>query len=220
VQGLGTNPSTVNQIVKSESVVRAVAAQVDVPPSRLRAGISSKAVAGAVARVGQTQLVEVSVRGPWRRQSAEAANLLADTVIERISGYPDAKIELLEGLLANQDEQLAAMQEAIDRYKSAVETDTTLSGTDRLVLVGLLDDAQQERGQLLQQKTDTELSLALARGVERGQVVTRATAAKVSARGRSSSMVVGAVIGLLAGIALALVWEPLRSRLGRSQAPA
>jgi hypothetical protein len=29
-------------------------------------------------------------------------------------------------------------------------------------------------------------------------------------------MIVGAVIGLLVGIVLALVWEPVRARLGRS----
>jgi capsular polysaccharide biosynthesis protein len=218
LQGLGTNPSTVNQIVKSESVVRVVAEEVGVPPERLRAGISSSAVAGAVARVGQTQLVEVRVRGPWRRQSAEAANLLADEVVERVSGYPDAKIALLEELVAGQEGELGAVEESIDRYRQAIETDATLGSAEKLVLVGLLDNAEQERGRLLDQKIQTELSLAVAREVERGRVVTRATPTRVSARGRGSSMIVGAVIGLLVGIVLALLWEPAKARLTRARA--
>ena len=212
IQSLQTNPSTVNQIIKSRSVVVAVATQVGVPPDQLRSGVSSKPVSGAVARLGQTQLVEVSVRGPWRRQSAEAANLLADTVIERTSGYANVKIDQFTQLLAAQQQGLDAVGSAIERYRGALESDSTLSSSDRLVLVGLLDDAEQERGQLLDRKTQTELSLSLAKEVEHGQVVTRASATKVAARSRRTSMLVGAIIGLVAGIALALVWESLARR--------
>ncbi len=217
IQSLQTNPSTINQIVKSESAVRSVAAKVDVPPGELRSGISTKAVAGAVARSGQTQLVEVSVRGPWRRQSAEAANLLAETAVDRISSYPDAKISQLGQQLASLDEQIASLDEAVARYREAIQSADGLGDAERLVLVGLLQDAQTDRGQLITQKTETELSLSLAEDVERGQVVTRATANKVAARSSRSSIVVGAVIGLVVGIALALLLDPVRRRLGRGQ---
>jgi capsular polysaccharide biosynthesis protein len=212
VQSLQTNPSTVGQIVKSRSVVVSVAAQVDVPPDRLRSGISTKAVAGSVARLGQTQLVEVSVRGPWRRQSADAANLLADAVVARTSGYAQAKIDYLTQLLASQEKELADAEAAIERYRGALETGTSLSATERLVLVGLLADSGQQQGQLVEQKTQTALSLSLAREVEHGQVVTRASATKVAARSRRTSMLVGAVIGLLGGLVLALAWESLARR--------
>jgi uncharacterized protein involved in exopolysaccharide biosynthesis len=68
---------------------------------------------------------------------------------------------------------------------------------------------------LLDQVTQTSLSIALARDVEHARVVTKASAARVAARGRSSSLIVGAVIGLLVGVLLALVWEPVRTRLAR-----
>jgi capsular polysaccharide biosynthesis protein len=220
LQGLGTNPTTVNQIVKSEAVVRAVADEVGVDVDELREGISTRAVSGAVARQGQTQLVEVSVRGPWRRQSADAANRLGETVVERVSAYPDAKIALLEGLLADQDRELEAIDTSIEGYREAIEGDTSLSPTERLLLVSLLGSAEQERGRLVEQKTQTELSLAVAEEVERASVVTRATASRVAARSRSTSMIVGAVIGLLVGIVLALLWEPARARLARSREPA
>jgi capsular polysaccharide biosynthesis protein len=212
VQGLQTNPSTVGQIVRSRSVVAAVAADVGVSPDELREGISSKPVSGSVARLGQTPLVEITVRGPWRRQGAEAANLLADEVVERVSGYAAAKIEQLGLLRAAQEQTLAATEEAIERYREALDSSTSLSATDRLVLVGLLDGAARDRGQLLEERTQTQLSLALAEEVERGQVVTRASASKVAARSRRSSLAVGAVVGLLAGLVLAVGWEAVARR--------
>lgn len=214
VQGLQTNPSTVNQVVKSRSVVASVAGRVGVPADRLRAGVSSKPVSGAVARLGQTPLVEVVVRGPWRRQSADAANLLADAVVERVSGYADAKIAQFSVLLESVDVQIEQAEDAVARYRAALEDDAApaLSATDRLVLVGLLDGAEQRRGQLVQLRTQTQLSLTLANEVERGQVVTRASATKVDARSPRISIIVGAVIGLVAGVALALLWEPVLRR--------
>ena len=214
VQGLQTNPSTVGQIVRSDSLVRAVAESVGVDPDELRAGVSSRAVTGAVTRVGQTQLVEVTVRGPWRRQTADAANLLAEDVVERVSAYPREKIELLETQLAGAESQLEVLDEAVAGYREAA-ADASLSASERLVAVGLLADAQAERGRLLDQVTQTSLSIALARDVEHARVVTRGSATRVAARGRSSSLIVGAVIGLLVGVLLALAWEPVKARLGR-----
>jgi capsular polysaccharide biosynthesis protein len=218
IQSLQTNPSTINQIVKSESVVRSVAAKLGIPPGTLKSGISTKPVSGAVSKVGQTQLVEVSVRGPWRRQSADAANLLAETAVGRISAYPDAKIEQLTKQLASQTDQLATIDGAIERYRAGLEAQGDLSSAERLVLVGLLSDAQQQRGQLVEQQTQTDLSLSLAKDVERGQIVTRATASKVAAKSKRSSIVIGAVIGLVVGLVLALLWDPVRRRLGRDPA--
>lgn len=217
IQSLQTNPSTVSQIVKSQSVVAATAAKVGVPPGQLRSGISTKAVAGSLSKVGQTQLVEVSVRGPWKRQSAEAANILARTVVERVSGYADTKIEQYTQLEDSLDEQITASDEAIQQYRDGIAAGTDLSSAERLVLVGLLQSEQQQRSQLVQQRTDTQLSLSLARDVERGQLVTTAASSKVAAKSRRSSIVVGAVIGLVLGLLAALLWEPARRRLMRSK---
>jgi uncharacterized protein involved in exopolysaccharide biosynthesis len=216
IQSLQTNPSTVSQIVKSQSVVAATAAEVGVPPNELRNGISTKAVAGSLSKVGQTQLVEISVRGPWKRQSAEAANALAETVVERVSGYADTKIQQFTALRDSLNEQVAASDEAIQSYRDAIAAGTDLSSAERLVLVGLLQSEQQARAVLVQQRTDTELELALAEDVERGQVVTRAASSKVAAKSKQSSIIVGAIVGLVVGLLAALLWEPAKRRIRRA----
>ena len=217
IQGLQTNPATVTQIVRSRAVVADVAGQVGVSPGQLRNGISSRGVGGVGVRTSQPQLVEITVRGPWRRQSADASNLLAQTVVDRLSGFADAKIDQFTALLASQDQQLESIQAAVDRYRAALESDTTLSSSERLVLVSLLDSTEQERGELVQQRAETELFLSLAEDVERPQIITKAAAAKVDARSRRTSILVGALIGLVAGVALALAWDPVLRRVVRRQ---
>jgi uncharacterized protein involved in exopolysaccharide biosynthesis len=219
IQSLQTNPATVSQIVKSRAVVVDVATQVDVPPGELKSGISSRGVGGTGAKTAQAQLVEITVRGPWRRQSADAANLLAQEVVDRVSDYAETKIEQFTELLATQEQRLESIDARIDRYRTALESDTTLSSAERLVLVSLLDDAEQERGVLVSERTQTQLALSLAEDVEQPQIVTKAAAAKVEARSRRTSILVGAVIGLLVGTLVALLWDPVSRRLkSRSQA--
>lgn len=212
IQSVQTNPSAINQIVKSDSVVRAVAARVDVDAAELKRGISTKAVSGAIARSGQTQLVEIIVRGPWRRQSARAANLLAETVVQRISTYPDAKIAQLEGISAALGQQIASLDQTIAAYRAGLERGG-LSGIERLILVGQLGSAESTRTQLILQRATNDLSLSLARDVERGQIVTDAAPTKVAAKGKTGSIVIGAVVGLVVGLLLALLWDPVRRRL-------
>jgi uncharacterized protein involved in exopolysaccharide biosynthesis len=215
VQGPGTNPSIVSQIVRSTSVVDSVAQSVGVPPGKLRSGISSSAVSSNVAKTGQTPLVTITVRGPWKRQTADAANRLAEIVINRTSPYASSKIDVLAQQLQSQNEQLDALNAAITQYEAGA-ADSRLQPAEKLAAVGLLNSAVVQRGQLIDAKTQTELQLSLAKTVEKGEVVTRAAPTKVTARGRRSSIIVGAVIGLLLGVLAALVWDPLARRIGKA----
>lgn len=215
IQGPATNPSTVGQIVKSASVVGEVAAEVGVPAGKLRRGVSTKTVPGSIARSGQTPLVEISVRGPWRRESAEAADRLAAAVVERISGYADVKISSLEKLLASQERELASVERRIEADQAALAAGD-LSLGERLTLVNLVGLLEQRRGQLLEEQTQTEQLVTLARDVERGRIVTAASPLEVAARSRRNSTLVGAFTGLIAGALAVLLWEPLLARRRRA----
>lgn len=212
IQSLATNPATVGEIVRSEAVVQEVAGELDIPPGRLRAGIASRAIPPpAAARTTQNPLVEISVRGPWQAESAEAANLLAAKVIEEISGYVDVKAEGLRAQVENQNRELQQIEERLERLEAAALR-PGLSDVERLSLQSLIGFAEQRRGQVVNERTTTRQLLTLADTVERSTQVTEARAARAPAQSPRSAIVVGALIGLLAGLVLALLWEPLVGR--------
>jgi capsular polysaccharide biosynthesis protein len=213
VSSVQTNPAAVREIARSEEVVGEVAEQVGVDPRRLRAGISTSQTSGAVVRNGQTnQLFEITVRGPWPRATvAEATNLLAAEVVERTSAYAGTKISAYEARLEEMDADLEAADAAIARLTDAA-ADPGASSQDRLTAVTLLGFARGDRSDLSEERLNVELLLAQARDVENGQVVTEARASAVTPRSSRSSIVVGALIGLLVGLVAALAWDPVVAR--------
>jgi uncharacterized protein involved in exopolysaccharide biosynthesis len=199
VQAPNTNPSTARAIVKSESVIRRVATEVGLSASALRTGTSANPIQGNVARLGQTPLVQVSVKGSKPARVAAAANELARILRDRLSGYAKTKITTFE-------QQLEADQAAIEQVDAALARPDE-SSTNKLILQLRLTQLQQDR-------TQTTQLLSLARNVESPRILTQATAAKTTARSRRNSIVVGALIGLILGVGAALVWEPLARRGG------
>jgi uncharacterized protein involved in exopolysaccharide biosynthesis len=197
VQAPNTNPSTARTIVRSESVLRRVANDVGLSVSTLREGVNATPVQGNVPRLGQTPLVQVTVRGPRPARVAAAANELADTVVDRLSTYSAAKIETLE-------DQLAADEAAIEELEAGLAR-SDASTTDRLLFQLQLTQYQQDRTQTVQ-------LLSLARNVESPRVLTRASPVKTTARSRRNSIAVGGLIGLILGTAAALLWEPVTRR--------
>jgi uncharacterized protein involved in exopolysaccharide biosynthesis len=65
---------------------------------------------------------------------------------------------------------------------------------------------------LLDQRGTTQQLLAIAQAVERSRVITPAAAVDTTARSVRSSMLVGALLGLIVGLAAALLWDPVVAR--------
>lgn len=209
VQGLATNPSTVREIVKSEAVVQRVARDVGMKPGELRRGTSVQAAAGNVPRLGQSPLVNVSVKGEPRRKTAQAANALARAVVDRVSPYVDAKIVTLKAQIASATDEIESLDARIDAA-TALADDRSLSATERLVALTNAGVLEQRRAIAVQTRADRQALLALAEQVEKPRVVEPAAARKVTARSRRNSLVVGGAIGLLVGLAAALLWDRVR----------
>ena len=216
VPSVQTNPAAVREIARSDEVVGEVAEQVGIEPRRLRAGISTSQVSGAVVRTGQTnQLFEIAVRGPWPRATvAEATNLLAAEVVERTSGYADTKIAAYEARLEELNDDLGAAEARIAELDAQASA-SGISPEDRVAFVTLLGFAREHRSDVSEERMNTELLLAQARDVEKGQIVTEARASAVTPRSSRSSIVVGALIGLIVGFAAALAWDPIVARRRR-----
>ena len=212
LQSLQTNPSSVGQIVRGQALVRSIADQVGLGPAALRRNTSTRTVPGALTRNGQTPLVEVIVRGTDRDRVSEAANLFAAAVVVDVSSYADAKIGNLEELIAEQESELARIDQNIEQTE-ALLADETVPATQRAVVVLGAGDQSQRRGALVEDRAKAQLDLTVAQEVERGRVVNTASATKVDARSSRSSIVVGAVVGGIIGIALALLLPAIRSRM-------
>lgn len=187
---LSTNPSVTGEIVGSASVQRRVAAQVGLERRELVSGTSVAAVGGNVSRLGQNPLVRISVKGDSRFKTAAAANALARIVVDRVSAYTNKKIALLEQTIADEEREQARL-------------DASLSGANGAAAGFLV----LRRGELSDDLLRTREELLFAEEVERAQLVENAVARKVTAQSRRNQIVVGAFLGLLVGLAAALVWE-------------
>ena len=73
------------------------------------------------------------------------------------------------------------------------------------MLISQIDNAEQRQGNLYDQKATTQQQLAFAQNVESAKVITTARAQKASAHSRRSSLLIGALIGLILGAIVAIV---------------
>jgi hypothetical protein len=190
VQSLSTNPATAAEIAGSTAAQRRVERELGMRRGELNGRVSVAAVKGNVSRVGQNPLVRIRVEGDSRRV-APAATALAREIVKRVSGYADAKIAVLEEAIEQGDAELARLDEQLDGASA---------DAGFLVL---------RRGELFDDLVTQKQNLALAQEVERARVVEEAVARKVTAQSRRNQIVVGAFLGLLLGLAAALLWESL-----------
>jgi hypothetical protein len=222
VPGLATNPSTVNEIVRSEAVLQDVAERSGMDLAKLRANVSSRQVsppAGRRAVVGTTPLIEVGVTGQNARVTARAANLLAQEVVASVSPYVEDKIEALEEGIAADRRELAESERRLDAAQAELarlQRDRSLAATDRLIGVTTLNatigSLVERRGLVTQNLLEGRQALSLAENVERPSVVQEAASRKTTARSVGRSLLVGGLIGLILGLLAAILWEPAERR--------
>lgn len=214
VNSFATNPRAVSEIVRSESALKQAAAAAALHVGALRGKVSSGQVGTGTgtAAARNVPLVNVSVTGAKPGKVEAAANELAKIVVDRTTAkYVGTKIRTFNDTLKSIQERLDTLAPRIKILETAIE-DQRRSFDERLLLVTQLDNAQERRGQLLDLQTTTQQQLALALNVESAQIVQKASAAKTTARSRRNSIAIGALIGLLAGLIVAIAWDPVVAR--------
>ena len=216
VQSLATNPSTVHQIVTAESSLTKVAADTGISIARLRAGVTTTAVGGAVAKLGQTPLVAVSVKGSPPKKVAQAANELAQLVVNGVSGYVSTKISGLVAQIQSDVRDLASTAVRLKAFNAALPRAT--QETDKLFILTQTGSLESRQVAVQQDMTGTRNLLALARGVESSYIVTQAVAQRVRPRSRLNALVIGAFVGLILGLLAALLWKSAPRPARRSTA--
>jgi hypothetical protein len=227
IQSLATNPRTVNEIIHSEAVLKRASAISGMPVSRLRSAISTKELVAAGQLRGINPLMEITVKGSGKRKVELAADALSRRVTNRVSGYVTEKVAQLQRTIDVSEAQLAAVEARIEtaqRQQNQLNTDRSIPLSEKLLLNlnlnSVITTADARRTALQDDLSEAQQLLNLAENVEKSRIVEPAAASKTTARSSRSSLLVGALIGVIVGAIAALVVDPIAARRRGTAAPA
>ncbi|HEV2592648.1 MAG TPA: hypothetical protein VGU02_12230 [Gaiellaceae bacterium] len=214
IQGYGQNPRAISQIASSASAQADAAAKADMTPHALRGHVAVAQV-GTTTGAGSTRatpLISLTVTGTHALNTAAAANALADRVVkETTAAYVGVKINTFRTTLGHVTEQIASVNKRLATITAAEKASKNLDPLQQLVVVSQEDNAETRLGNLIAQQETLQQQLAFATQVESAKVVEPARAVKSSARSKSSSLLIGALIGLLLGAIAAIVADGRRA---------
>ncbi len=227
IQSLATNPRTVSEIIRSEAVLQDVSDATGIPVSQLRSSISTKEIVAPGQIRGINPLVEIGVKGDAEpRRIEEAADALSARVVQNVSSFVVEKIKLLEEQIEISEDQLKQIEQRIadaQRQQTTVINDESIPLDQRLILSlnlnSVITTADARRSALQDNLFEAQQFLNQAHEVESSRVVEDANAVRTTARSRRTSLLVGALVGLLVGTIAALAAEPFAARRRRT-APA
>jgi len=224
IQSLATNPRTVGEIIRSESALKRASGVSGIPVSRLRSAISTRELVAAGQLRGINPLMEITVKGSGKRKVELAADALSRRVTERVSAYVTEKVTQLDRQVDVSESQLAAVEARIEtaqRQQAQLNTDPSIPLSEKLLLNlnlnSVITTADARRTALQDDLSEAQQLLNLAENVEKSRIVEPASAVKTTARSSRTSLIVGALIGLLVGAVAALVAEPLAARRRRAE---
>jgi hypothetical protein len=226
---LGANPATPGLLIHQPAVVQKAAAAAGLRPGQLSGHVSAQVVSSSITKTSFTPLVNIIVQGPWRDKVAPAANSFAQQVVALTSTYQGSRSKVLATLVKREQAEQAglnAREKALLQSLNAVNHDKSLTPLNRIIAGGPIQGAITNIGTRLGQLEDTLSSnqqlLAQVKGVEQGQIVTPAVSSSSSAAGGGAHLSIAVILGLVAGVILALlsyaVWPESRSSLPREKA--
>ena len=221
---VSSSPTTlglVSNLVTSSTTTRKVAKKVGLREGRLSHHITTKPVLGVTAtKVGTpAPLLAITVSGTPAKKVRNAANALADVAIKAVGGYSAVKIAKLREQIDFDDKSIARNNDrfalAQDQQK-AILGDKTLSPTEKLLLLANINTTlvtvEQRLGQLETDRLSAQQFLSLAENVERPSVRSPAVAVKSAGPNSRTGAAVGGLIGLIIGVLVALLWDPVAAR--------
>jgi len=211
VPSYATNPRAVSQIVSGATFQEQAANYADMRPAALRGHVSIGTIGSAGAGAARTQpLISLTVTGLHGKNVALAANKLADIVVQQTTAsYVQEKIRTFNATLKNVNTQLNSITADLEISRAALAEarKKNLDPLQQLVIVGQENIAETRQGNLIAQLETLQQQLAFAKQVESAKVVEQAGAIKSTAHTKSTSLVVGALIGLILGAIVAIAGE-------------
>jgi hypothetical protein len=215
IASFATNPRAISEIVSSASAQEEAATAAGLQPGVLRGHVSVGTVGTATGAgaARTTPLIALTISGKNGQKIAVATNAMAKIVVQRTTApYVGTKIKTYNSVLETTNKQLQSLSVRLSALETALRK-SRLDPLNQLVLVSQVDNAEQRQGNLLDQKATTQQQLAFAINVESAKIVSDAAPVKASAHSRGTSVIVGALIGLILGGIAAIVGY---GRIGRS----
>ena len=216
INGFGQNPRAISEITSSADAQAQAARRADLGPHALRGHVSIAQV-GTTTGSGSaraTPLISLTVTGKHEINTAAAANALADIVVGKTTAhYVGIKIRTFEATLTQVNVQITSVNKLLAATLAAEKAAKSLDPLQQLVVVNEEDNAETRLGNLIAQQETLQQQLAFAKTVESAEVVDRAVATKTSARSKTSSLLIGALIGLILGAIAAIVADGRRTRV-------
>jgi uncharacterized protein involved in exopolysaccharide biosynthesis len=212
IASFGTNPRAVSQIVSSSSAQHEAEQAAGLRDGALRGHVSVAQVGTATGAgaARATPLISLTVTGANAQRTQNAANALARRVVALTTApYVGEKIKTYVQVLDTTNRQLASINTRLAALNQAIAK-SNLAPLDQLVLISQVDNAEQRQGNLFDQKATTLQQLAFAKNVESAKIITVARSQKSSAHSKSTSLIVGALIGLILGAIAAIVVDRRR----------
>jgi len=202
-----SSPRGINDLVTSESTLKAAGERAHVSVTKLRGHVSTQTVltgAGNVASRGAV-LIKITVQLPQAKKTEDAADALGQIIKrETTSKYVLESVNVVQNSIVGYQKELAALATRIAELNKQLPSER--DPLTRIVLVGQADNAAQRQATISNNLAIARQQLALAQNIEYAQVIGgNANAVKTNARSRRNSILVGALIGLLAGLVVAIV---------------
>jgi hypothetical protein len=216
VNGFGTNPRAVSQIVSGAAFQEQAANAADMRPSALRGHVSVAQVGSSTGAgaVRTAPLISLTVTGSKPGPVSAAANALAGIVVDQTTAkYVGVKIATFQTTLKSVNDQITSVKRRLAITQAAANAAKNLDPLQQLVIVSNEDNAETRLGNLIAQQETLQQQLAFATQVESAKIVEPAKSVKSSAHSRSTSLVIGALIGLLLGAIAAIAAESRPSRV-------
>src|SRR4051794_32951392 len=202
-----SSPRGINDLVTSEATLKAAGERARVSVTKLRGHVSTQTVltgAGNVASRGAV-LIKITVQLHQAKKTEDAADALGGIVKrETTSKYVLESVNVVQAAIDGYQKQLTALATRIAELNKQLPSEK--DPLTRIVLVGQADNAAQKQATISNNLAIARQQLALAQNIEYAQVIGgNATAVKTTARSRRNSILVGALLGLVAGVIVAIV---------------
>jgi uncharacterized protein involved in exopolysaccharide biosynthesis len=203
----GTNPATAPTVLTGDNLVGRVAKEIDVPPQRVRDGITLTAPRAPGGSVGnQPTVATITFTDESRDVALRGANAYAEAVLAEAREGFSAIVETYEQAVRRAERDVTRLESEIAGYRRQLQD---ASGDRALMLQSLLLSAGQQLSLATTTLATERLNLVKERQIGQPDIVSLANnpTSSGSLPNRARTVVLAAVIGLIVGIIVPFVWR-------------